>query len=60
MANMPPIDFEVRPGFGLAAVAPRSTEHHREAAPVAPSVLLGPLTALDDRRRGDADKTPPA
>jgi KaiC/GvpD/RAD55 family RecA-like ATPase len=60
MANTPPIDFEVRPGLGLAAVAATPTEHQREPASVAPSVLLGPLTPIDDRRRGDTDRTPPA
>ena len=60
MANTPPIDFEIRPGFGLAAVIGRPAENHRESASVAPSVLLGPLTPLDDRLRSDADRTPPA
>jgi hypothetical protein len=59
MASTPAIDFEIRPGFGLAAITPSSQER-RQPAPLAPSVLLGPLTPIDDLR-GDGDKThPPA
>lgn len=50
IANTPPIDFEIRPGLGLAAAAPAPATTPLEAlgdrpAP-SPNILLGSLTPL--------------
>jgi KaiC/GvpD/RAD55 family RecA-like ATPase len=61
IANTPPVHFEIRAGFGLSAIEPPAPEHRREPAAITQSVLLGPLTPIDDRFRGESDKsTPPA
>lgn len=59
IASTPRIDFEIRAGFGLAMIAAPPPEPRRDQGPIAASVLLGPLTPIDDGRRGETDKTKP-
>jgi KaiC/GvpD/RAD55 family RecA-like ATPase len=60
IANTPPVQFEIRSGSGLAAIAPAPPELRRDHAPITQSVLLGPLTPVDDRRLGDDKAKPPS
>jgi KaiC/GvpD/RAD55 family RecA-like ATPase len=53
IANTPPVAFEIRPGFGLAAPTPNDVRRDQPA--ITPSVLLGPLTTLAERHFGDSD-----